>query len=165
MPQGWIHIVAGQVPHCNLLVAGVSCKDLSRANSKHSNKKALLRTAGSPGGTVATYRAFLEYLAYQAPETFIVENSDAMADESSSDDSNINIFLVDARERGYEAQPVIVDCQDYGAPARRKRIYIYGIKVVSASGLDVWGGFWSDLRLPCPSLGKQVGLTLSKLCN
>ena len=52
-----------RVPHADIVIAGTSCKDLSRANSTNfKGKPCVLTQEFSPGGSAQTYRGLMLYL-------------------------------------------------------------------------------------------------------
>ena len=70
-----------------------SIEELSRANSTHTDKKKLLSQASSSGSSVETYKAMMEHIENSLPSFVMIENSDALCDESEADDSNVNVLL------------------------------------------------------------------------
>ena len=111
------------IPAVDLLILGTSCKDMSRANPAPP-KGHVLRQEQSKGGSAQTYRGFLHYLDSRPSPMIIFENVDAMDDAKENGESNLDIFLADTSNRGYESQIIMTDAQEFGLPARRRRIYV-----------------------------------------
>ena len=64
------------VPDVDLLVAGTSCKDLSRANPNQN--MAAMKERLSPGGSGDTFQGLLQYLDKHNVEVMIFENVDSL---------------------------------------------------------------------------------------
>ena len=70
-----------------------SIEELSRANSTQTEKKQLLSQASSSGSSVETYKAMVGHIENSLPSFVVIENSDALCDESEAEDSNVNVVL------------------------------------------------------------------------
>ena len=111
---------------------------MSRANVRFSQHKNVLQSVKSGGGSANTFRGFLAYLDSKAPDWFIWENVDSVAqssDEQASDKpvlaSNLDVAIAEFTSRGYESQAYLLDAFDFGLPEVRKRIYAVGVKMSS----------------------------------
>ena len=132
------------MPPVDILVAGTSCKDMSRANSGAAAKSPslVLTQATSRGGSADTFQGFLQYVESHRPFFIFFENVDAMMDESSKSSgaggagSNMDVFLAELSSRGYEAQAVIVDANEFGLPCRRRRCHVFLIRAIANPLVD-----------------------------
>jgi len=118
-----------KVPSATVGAVGFSCTDLSKNNPNSSSK---VDSLGQDDGTGSTYKTFwgmISWVEQCRPSAVILENVDAIADESKdTGQSNLDTVVAELSCRGYEVQPVLVDCQEYGLPQRRKRVYFLGIR-------------------------------------
>ena len=123
------------VPAVDVLVIGTSCKDMSRANPS-APKGLVLKQDSSRGGSAQTFRGFLAYLEQHSLSVIFFENVDAMADESKTGESNLDVFRAETASRGYECQVVMTDALQFGVPAHRRRVYILLLKSSNSGLLD-----------------------------
>jgi site-specific DNA-cytosine methylase len=104
-----------------LLVAGWSCKDLSRLSKDYAqknNSNVLEEKRGSSGQTL---EGLLQYLRNDAPPVYIGENVDEIIDVFSEN----RLYLISAmRGAGYVTDVVKVDSSEYGHWTKRVRAYI-----------------------------------------
>ena len=108
----------------NLLIAGLSCKDLSRAKASRPNPgQVFVSSAVGSSSSARTYFGWLEYLTNRPADLLIVENSDQLLEGNQAD---AQIFINALRERGYQTHLLLVDSHTFGLPQHRRRAYILG---------------------------------------
>ena len=131
------------------MVAGTSCKDLSKAN-KNRNPKAFQQSS-TPGNSANTFHGLADWLMAHAVTMLFFEKVDAMAEaanmESGSDDmaamasgsdkqkgnmSNLEIALERFAEAGLSSVPILTDAQLFGLPQARRRYYTVSLKTQSS---------------------------------
>jgi site-specific DNA-cytosine methylase len=127
-----------RVPPVDVLVAGTSCKDLSRMLSQPARIAPLLGQVATRGGSAQTFRAVLSYVEQQGPTAVVFENVDSLADDvvSKTDASSMDVLLAEMASRGYEGQALLTDASEFGLPARRRRYYVVFVKATSLSAVD-----------------------------
>ena len=110
------------------LVAGFSCKDLSRANFRSIIKSCggapldLMATRSSPGQTLNTLHAILKILARHRPDWAILENVDF--DEKSQNQSLWDQLQVTLAELGYDTKKYVLNASQFVLPQSRTRAYL-----------------------------------------
>ena len=125
-----------QSPVCNctipdwlsMLVAGFSCKDLSRANQ---NKGALQgadlwNALQTPGGSAQTMHAVVNLVKATQIDALVLENSDELAGTIHS--AALDEFLNALDEQGFDCHAYVMNSSDYALPQERKRCYIIGVR-------------------------------------
>ena len=107
------------------ILAGLSCKDLSRANTSKGKMvgSALWNAETSPGKSADCVHGFLNLVRILLPSWGIVENSDELA-ESDKQKPLLDELRCVLNEAGYDTRIFILDASDYGLPQRRKRMYL-----------------------------------------
>jgi site-specific DNA-cytosine methylase len=104
-----------------LLVAGWSCKDLSRLSKDYAQKKNSNVLEEKRGSSGQTLEGLLQYLRNDAPPVYIGENVDEIIDVFSEN----RLYLISAmRGAGYVTDVVKVDSSEYGHWTKRVRAYI-----------------------------------------
>ena len=102
-----------------LLMAGYSCKTLSRLNPNGCQPGALRAGSGSSGETC---HALLDYLRIHRPVVCLLENVEEMGrDEDKSD--NVAFFLEKLEELGYVVASHVFDTANFGLPQHRRRAW------------------------------------------
>ena len=112
----------------HLLVAGWSCKDLSRLNvnfARKANQNVLQECRGTSGKTL---QGLLEVLYMEGPRIYIAENVDDLADIGSE---NRAYFMSALRSVGYEAEIIKLTADRYGHWTQRPRGYIIALRLES----------------------------------
>ena len=113
------------VPSVDCLFIGTSCKDLSRANSSVDKSTLVLSQESSKGASAQTFRGMLNYCRGHRPTLVLFENVDAIDDKaSSSTETNLSLLMSAMKDLGYEGQKIMTDCQEFGLPCRRRRLYV-----------------------------------------
>lgn len=126
------------VPYVDMLVVGTSCKDVSSLSSarRTSTGKLVLATEVSPGGTAQTVRGLIAYLRDCRPGLVFYENVDKLADDAvdaasgQRSGSNLDLLLSEMGSLGYDAQRFLVDSKEFGAPCRRRRVYVVFVRII-----------------------------------
>ena len=126
------HQVGGcPVPEVDVFVCGVSCKDVSRQNSRRDRKGLVFTQKESTGGSAQTWSGFKSFVSQRMPGLVIFENVDGLEDSvGQNTQSNLDLVVSTMAEFGYEAQTFMTDAHEFGLPARRRRLYIAFIKKV-----------------------------------
>ena len=68
------------VPSVDLLIAGTSCKDMSRANSSTARNQLVFSAETSKGGSAQTFHGLMQYVERHRPLMVLFENVDSMED-------------------------------------------------------------------------------------
>ena len=88
----------------------------------------------SKGASAQTFQGMLSYCEGHRPLFIVYENVDAIDDKvSGSAENNLAILMGKMRELHYEGQKVMTDAQEFGLPARRRRMYILFVDTRSAT--------------------------------
>ena len=108
------------------MAAGVSCKDLSKANPhKHARAKgSVLAAETSRGGTADTWHAYLQLITVFAPLWLILENSDELVHDEVTDWGRI---LTALHSRGYRCKTLVMDTAEFSLPQHRGRAYLVAV--------------------------------------
>ena len=114
------------------LVAGVSCKGISKANAyKHLRKgSGVLQNESSKGGSADTWHGTLRVVVQHAPAWVILENSDELVNDECVDWTRIVKAL---RSYGYRCKTLSVDTAEFALPQHRGRAYLVATAVVHSS--------------------------------
>ena len=143
------------VPSVDMLIAGTSCKDFSKASMGRGGKRLrledLMELESSSGGSIQTLKGLFGYLKQWAPAMLIMENVDILDEDSSaSATKTILTYMMDTlRDLGMESLAVLTDAQLFGLPQMRRRFYISGVRVSGNRFFDF------GLR-PCADLFKTM---------
>ncbi len=113
-----------QVPYVDVLLVGVSCKDMSRASPNFAANKSVLLQEQSTGGSAQTFRGLLNFVSAHTPSVVIFENVDSIDSDSGKGKSNLDIVLAEFTNRGYEGQCCMCDSNHFGLPTMRRRLYV-----------------------------------------
>ena len=127
------------VPDAELVIAGTSCKDLSKANkNKKPPGSSFSGTSvfSSPGNSVNTFLGLVAYLKSHKISLLIFENVDNLGDntsESTSGADQIEATVLDTVIQAFEStglvcQPTLTDASVFGLPTERRRYYISGVQ-------------------------------------
>ena len=84
------------------------------------------------------------YLDRYRPPIFLFENVDSI-DDSASGLSEMDIVLDGWQGMGYECQRVIVNSKEFGIPASRRRVLVFGFQTQSTAALDFTDRSLSDI--------------------
>ncbi len=121
------------IPVCDIMVAGTSCKDFSKASSNRCDLSptVLLLQDSTPGGSAQTMRALLKYVSLHCVAILLLGNSDTL-DEASpvnkSTQTALDIVLDAIRACGMAPCPLLTDSFLYGLPQERRRFYVVAVK-------------------------------------
>lgn len=114
------------------LVAGTSCKDLSKANPKPT--KHVYDKATTPGGTADTLWGLLAIVDKHPPIWSIQEQSDTLANANGQErdcPQDIDVYLAHWGARGFEIVATLVEACDYGSSWRRCRTWFFAVHAAS----------------------------------
>lgn len=111
-------------------IAGVSCKDFSKANPKRNIAKgaSVLKQTTSAGGSAQTMHGLLWCIESHQPLWVVLENSDELAEEENADWHLVLKFL---QSKGYRCSTFIVESTEFAVPARRRRAYLVALAIAS----------------------------------
>eukprot|EP00971_Amphidinium_carterae_P294223 5841971-Amphidinium_carterae.1 len=74
----------------------------------------------------------MKYINQHRPLMILFENVDSMDDAGPQGGSNnMDVLLSQMASAGYEGQRVLTNATEFGLPARRKRVYIFFVRVTS----------------------------------
>ena len=112
------------------VVAGVSCKDWSRANPQRFIAKgaSVLKAATSAGGSAQTMIGLCMFVNERSPIWAVLENSDELAEEENADWNKILFFF---QSHGYRCHTCIIESTEFCLPARRRRAYLVALLITS----------------------------------
>lgn len=125
-----VHDSRCDVPPVHMLVAGWSCKDLSRLSKDYVQKKngnVLQEKRGSSGQTLD---GLLRLLTDQPPPVYIGENVDEITDLQSE---NRQYLIAAFGDCGYYTDVIKVDSHEYGHWTKRCRAYIVAFHLEQCS--------------------------------
>ena len=127
------------VPAVDVLIAGTSCKDISRANQnkKRDREEATFGLLTSRGGSAQTFRGLVQYIKSTKPAVVVFENVDNLDEGSQSGMSNQQILMDELSRLGYEGQPTICEASRFGCSCRRRRCYIFFVQVAANPTIDL----------------------------
>ena len=128
-----------EIPHCDLLTAGVPCQSWSVAGK--------MRGFADERGQLWDDTLYL--LKQSQPETFIFENVKGLADVRNKE--ALTYIMNAISEIGYYATPLLLDSADFGVPQSRVRLYIVGFKDF---------GMWMRFRMENPHIEPSLGSVL-----
>ena len=128
----------------DVLVYGFSCKDLSRQNPNRAKSlkdpENILAQGVTPGGSAQTFRQSLKYIDKHPPGMIILENVDGMDDNKDAPEgSDMDLCLAEFSARGYESQAFLMDNNEFGLPASRRRFYIVFLRTTGSTSLSLHG--------------------------
>ena len=81
-----------KIERVQLLIVGLSCKDLSRMNANAKRNRTILNAGHSPGGTATTFRGLLGYLDAHGCDILLGEEVGELADTDETQQSNLGIM-------------------------------------------------------------------------
>ena len=112
-----------KIPNSNLLVGGFPCQDYSVANQLNMSK-GLIGQKGVLWWSIYTIIKKSE----KRPEFLILENVPRLL-KSPRDRSGKDFYtiLCCLNELGYAVEWRVINASEYGAPQKRKRVYIFGV--------------------------------------
>ena len=118
---------ANKIPSSNLLVGGFPCQDYSVANQLNMSKGLL----GEKGVLWWSIYTILKK-AKKRPEFLILENVPRLL-KSPRDNPGKDFFtiLCCLNELGYAVEWRVINASDYGAPQKRKRVYLFGVNKIA----------------------------------
>ena len=118
-----------KVQGCTIFVCCTSCKDLSRLTPGSIS----LRDTWSVGGSAQTFRGMLSYIEKWRPAIILFENVEAIKEAApgDSEETNLDIVLVEFASRGHEFQRMSGDSSTSGVPQHRRRFYIVAVLVIA----------------------------------
>ena len=116
--------------HLCLLIAGISCKDFSRANMNKGQysqgNTGIFNAQHTPGGSAQTMHAVLALVSKINIEALLLENSDELAGNIHS--PSLDEFLSALGAKGYDCHAFVMNSSTYAVPQERKHIYIFAVK-------------------------------------
>lgn len=104
------------IPYADVYTGGFPCKPWSHSGSgegedcdKHGNLAELL----------------IDFYLYKLPKGFLIENVKGLVDRK-----NMPFFekMVDRLSTEYKVKWKVIDCSEYGAPQKRERVFIIGVR-------------------------------------
>jgi site-specific DNA-cytosine methylase len=121
-----------RVPSANLVIAGTSCKDISRASSVYKGSDNLvMELETSVGGSAQTFKGLVAYLNNHVVSILLFENVDSLDDAGDQLVTNLDLILAELRNTGMSCQIFLTDAKLFGLPQQRRRYYIVGLKDVA----------------------------------
>jgi site-specific DNA-cytosine methylase len=114
----------------DIMIAGTSCKDFSRASSSYSNQASILGMATSVGGSAQTFRGLILYLANHTVIILLFENVDSMDDHAgtAAETTAVDTCVTEFTEVGFQVHVMLTDAQVFALPEERRRYYILGVR-------------------------------------
>lgn len=119
-----------EIPEHDMVVGGFPCQDYSVA-------RPLNQAGGIEGKKGVLWWQIYRFLFLCAPKYVLLENVDRLLKSPASQRGrDFAIMLACLSERGYSVEWRVVNAADYGAPQKRRRVYIYAEKNASAWNLE-----------------------------
>ena len=119
-----------EIPDVDMVVGGFPCQDYSVA-------KPLSQAGGIDGKKGVLWWDIYRFLHLKAPRYVLLENVDRLLKSPASQRGrDFAIMLSCFADLGYSVEWRVVNSAEYGAPQRRKRVYIYAELAASAWDLE-----------------------------
>lgn len=110
------------IPEHDMVVGGFPCQDYSVA-------RPLNQAGGIEGKKGVLWWQIYRFLYLCSPKYVLLENVDRLLKSPASQRGrDFAIMLACLSERGYSVEWRVVNAADYGAPQKRRRVYIYAEK-------------------------------------
>lgn len=114
------------IPDHDLLVGGFPCQDYSVATTQ---------AKGIQGKKGVLWWQIYETVKAKRPETILLENVDRLLKSPTSQRGrDFAIILWCLNDLGYAVEWRVLNAADYGFPQRRRRVFIFGVRLDSAYG-------------------------------
>ena len=111
-----------KIPEHDMVVGGFPCQDYSVA-------RPLNQAGGIEGKKGVLWWQIYRFLYLCSPKYVLLENVDRLLKSPASQRGrDFAIMLACLSERGYSVEWRVVNAADYGAPQKRRRVYIYAEK-------------------------------------
>ncbi|MDO5043627.1 MAG: DNA (cytosine-5-)-methyltransferase, partial [Slackia sp.] len=118
------------IPAHDMLVGGFPCQDYSVARPKN-------QAGGIEGKKGVLWWQIYRFLYLCSPKYVLLENVDRLLKSPASQRGrDFAIMLACLNERGYSVEWRVVNAADYGAPQRRRRVYVYAEKDAPAWNIE-----------------------------
>ena len=118
------------IPAHDMLVGGFPCQDYSVARPKN-------QSGGIEGKKGVLWWQIYRFLYLCSPKYVLLENVDRLLKSPASQRGrDFAIMLACLNERGYSVEWRVVNAADYGAPQRRRRVYVYAEKDAPAWNIE-----------------------------
>lgn len=119
-----------KIPEHDMAVGGFPCQDYSVA-------RPLNQAGGIEGKKGVLWWQIYRFLFLCSPKYVLLENVDRLLKSPASQRGrDFAIMLACLSERGYSVEWRVVNAADYGAPQKRRRVYIYAEKDAPAWNLE-----------------------------
>lgn len=119
-----------KIPEHDMVVGGFPCQDYSVA-------RPLNQAGGIEGKKGVLWWQIYRFLFLCSPKYVLLENVDRLLKSPASQRGrDFAIMLACLSERGYSVEWRVVNAADYGAPQKRRRVYIYAEKNASRWNLE-----------------------------
>jgi len=105
----------------DVVVGGPPCKDFSKAQSNRTTK----------GGRANLIFDFIDYVKYYLPDSFVMENVDALTTIDNGDFFDSILESFDDTE--YNIVWDVLEAEKYGVPQKRSRMFLLGSKLTEPS--------------------------------
>lgn len=118
------------IPDHDMVVGGFPCQDYSVA-------RPLNQAGGIEGKKGVLWWQIYRFLFLCSPKYVLLENVDRLLKSPASQRGrDFAIMLACLNERGYSVEWRVVNAADYGAPQRRRRVYIFAQKDAPAWNVE-----------------------------
>lgn len=126
------------IPKFDLLVGGFPCQDYSVA-------KTLNQAAGIEGKKGVLWWEIFRLLKWKLPKHLLLENVDRLLKSPAGQRGrDFAIILACLNDLGYQVEWRVVNAAEYGAPQRRRRVFIYGTRTSRKAPTDPIGWLLRD---------------------
>ena len=129
------------IPDADLVIAGTSCKDFSKALGTSAKvKQHVLDNSTSTGGSAQTFHGLISYLMNHVVTMLLFENVDTLDEGGDDNDSTSSAMAVhtalnsvcDAfEEAALRTLVMLSDAAEFGLPTVRLRYYILAVNPLS----------------------------------
>lgn len=127
-----------RIPEFDMLVGGFPCQDYSVA-------KTLNQAAGIEGKKGVLWWEIFRLLKWQMPKHLLLENVDRLLKSPAGQRGrDFAIILACLNDLGYQVEWRVVNAAEYGAPQRRRRVFIYARRSSRATPRDPIGWLLRD---------------------
>ena len=145
------------VPVCDLILAGFVCKSVSSENN--DRKKFARCVSDATGQTGETFSGLLAYIHRCIPAAVVCENVEGLTKRNCGEEPQIHEVRRCLEDAGYLFHWQVVDSRDFGAPHRRRRVWMFALRKDEHSKGDMEKAAAVLMSLQCPPPSLDVFLS------
>ena len=140
------------VPHVDMIIAGTSCKDFSRAGGQGNSVSSVLTQPTTPGGSAQQFYGLMGYLQIHAISILLLENVDTLEDTGKEATDATRTLVTPLRQMlqkisayGLQCHSFLTDAVIFGMPTHRRRYYLVGLRAAASPLYTVGAGGLSEV--------------------